>query len=555
MRRLPALFGLYLAFAVLLLWPWRGLLGHPEVDVWNHAWGYWWVGDSLASGTLPWRTSLMGAPGGGVLWYVDLVGALVQLPVTWTAGPAAAYNLAIVGRVALAGLAGHLLAEAVTERGPHAWVAGLGVASAPMLLCEVHNGISEVVAVHWVGFALLATAHALRGGDRRAWAAVGLVGGASVFANFYYGLTAAVLVGAALLLHLRDREGRWLDWRGPVLALACALPLALLALGALRASVAAPDALVRRSAELNVALAAHNAVDPRVYLMPGEFWSVDLLARYGEPFRHTGYLRLGAALLAGWALVRPAGRGSLRRWGVVALLSLVLGLGPYLWWDQAWVKPAGKLLLLPFGMMQRLVPELAITHPLRLSVGAQFLVPVLAAAALAGRGRAAAALAAVALVAETLLVSVAPWPLPASSTEVPAVYAEIAASADPRSVLDLPAEVGTGMATSRYFWFQTVHHHPVPYKPDARAGSTGDPRTFQWWPQAMGPAGAGGSAGRSSLSVDDVTHLRTVYGWVVLHHDLDARLPTVGKIGALLEAALGPGERQGDEQVWRLPGQ
>ena len=28
-------------------------------------------------------------------------------------------------------------------------------------------------------------------------------------------------------------------------------------------------------------------------------------------------------------------------------------------------------------------------------------------------------------------------------------------------VLDLPAEVGTGMATSRWFWFQTVHQRPI----------------------------------------------------------------------------------------------
>ena len=183
MRRALGLLAVYIAFATILLLPWRGLLGHPEVDVWNHAWGYWWVADALGSGSLPWRTELMGAPGGGVLWYVDLVGALGQLPLTVVGGPALAFNVAVVGRVALAGLSGHLLAEALSERGPHGWVGGVGFATAPMLLCEVHNGISEVVAVHWVGFTLLATAHALRGHSSREWVLVGLLGGASVFAN------------------------------------------------------------------------------------------------------------------------------------------------------------------------------------------------------------------------------------------------------------------------------------------------------------------------------------------------------------------------------------
>lgn len=551
MRRALGLLAVYIAFATILLLPWRGLLGHPEVDVWNHAWGYWWVADALGSGSLPWRTELMGAPGGGVLWYVDLVGALGQLPLTVLGGPALAFNVAVVGRVALAGLSGHLLAEALSERGPHGWVGGVGFATAPMLLCEVHNGISEVVAVHWVGFTLLATAHALRGHSSRAWVLVGLLGGASVFANFYYGLTAGLLVGVVIVLHGHSAPGRSLDWRGPVIALAVALPLAIVALWCLRASVAAPDALVRRSAALNTALAEHNAVDPRIYLMPGTFWSVDLEARYGEPFRHTGYLRLSATALALYALRRP----ELRRWGVVALVSMVLGLGPYLWWDEAWVKAGGRLLLLPFGMMQRLVPELAITHPLRLSVGAQVLVPVLAAAALVGRGRLLAAVAAVALTAETVALSVAPWPVPVSPTEVPSIYKEIGASADPRAVLDLPAEVGTTMATSRYFWFQTVHHHPVPYKPDARAGSTGDPLTFGYWPQSVGPAGLGSGPGRSldRLGPTELAHLRTVYGWVVLHLELDARLPSRGRIAALLEDALGAGEVVEGRQVWRLP--
>ena len=553
MVRPAALFGLYVVLAVGLLLPWRGLLGHPEIDVWNHVWGYWWVADALASGSLPWRTELMGAPSGGVLWYVDLVGAVVQLPVTWALGPAAAYNVAMVGRVALAGLAGHLLAEALSRPGAHGAVGGVGFASAPMLLSEVHNGISEVVAVHWVGFTLLAAARAVApGGRRRDWLAVGVLGGVSVLANFYYGLTSGLLVGLAVLLHARRVDGRWLDWRGPAAAVAVAVPLAAVALGALRASVAAPDALVRRSAELNVALAAHNAVDPRVYVMPGEFFSVDLLARYGEPFRHTGYLRITAIVLAVAALWRPGAR----RWAAVALASLVLGLGPFLWWDEAWVRAGGQLLMLPFGMMQRLVPELAITHPLRLSVGAQVLVPAIGAAALVGRRAGAVVAVCVLLVAETVWASVAVWPVPSSPTDVPAVYDEIAASPDRRAVLDLPAEVGTGMATSRYFWFQTVHGHPVPYKPDARAGSTGDPETFQWFPQPaalVGPAAGPVPSARATLGAPEAAHLRAVYGWVVLHLELDARLPEPGRLRTLVESALGPGAEEGGQVVWRLP--
>ena len=40
------------------------LLGDPQIDVWNHAWGYWFVFQALSEGTLPFETSLIGAPGG-----------------------------------------------------------------------------------------------------------------------------------------------------------------------------------------------------------------------------------------------------------------------------------------------------------------------------------------------------------------------------------------------------------------------------------------------------------------------------------------------------------
>ena len=41
------------------------LIGHPDVDVWNHAWGYWFVPHTLGSFQLPFSTDLIGVPEGG----------------------------------------------------------------------------------------------------------------------------------------------------------------------------------------------------------------------------------------------------------------------------------------------------------------------------------------------------------------------------------------------------------------------------------------------------------------------------------------------------------
>ena len=151
----------WLIVATVVLWPAPAsmgsvLIGHPDVDVWNHAWGYWFVPHSLASFQIPFSTDLIGIPDGGDLYFIDFIGALLGAPLAWVFGPAVAYNGVMLLRVALAGLAGQVLAEKVLGRGPHCVVTGFALVSLPFLLCEMSNGISEVVAIHWIPWTLAA---------------------------------------------------------------------------------------------------------------------------------------------------------------------------------------------------------------------------------------------------------------------------------------------------------------------------------------------------------------------------------------------------------------
>ena len=73
------------------------LIGDPRGDVWNHAWGFWYVAEALGRGELPLHTLLAGGPDGGTLWFIDTPGAVLMSPVTWLLGPAFAYNLVLIG--------------------------------------------------------------------------------------------------------------------------------------------------------------------------------------------------------------------------------------------------------------------------------------------------------------------------------------------------------------------------------------------------------------------------------------------------------------------------
>ncbi len=512
--------------AILATWPTvldplTRMIGHPDGDVWNHAWGPWWFWHKLSQGELPWRCSELYAPDGGVLWFIDPLGAAAGALLVPILGVAGAWNAVILGSVTLTSWAAASLAREVAGRGAHIYVASAVVVLGPMLNGELHNGISEAALMAPCLFALATGYRALRLGGRRTWLRTGALLGLTFLGSPYYALAAVVVLavlGVGWLLRRRSTR-EWLDLlAGAATALAIAAPTALL----VRASVSAPDALVHRADPGVVELILrHNAVDPRTFVAPGGFQSVDYAA-LGEAFVHSGYLGWVALVLAALALYAPGTssarlRGPLpplsargRAWNdsampaatpdqqgrklprapvhyfrrghlgsgrhtllaVAGAATLVLALGPELFWGGEVVRLGDRAVSLPFAYLSKLVPVQAITHTLRLAVPGLAIVAALAAVGwrqLGPRGRWATAV----LLPLDLLVFARPaWPLARTPVLETTVQEALARTAPPEGgplVLDLPGAVGNTMATSRYLVLQTVHGRPIPYRPDARA--------------------------------------------------------------------------------------
>ena len=523
----------WFAFAAFICWPiaftfQSQLIGDPAIDVWNHAWGYWYVFQHLVQFQLPLQTELLGAPSGGSLYFIDTPGAVFSAPLQLIFGPAAAYNLTLLTRVAIAGYGAQLLARELFGSGKHTILAGIAYASTPFLLCELANGISEVCATGWLVLAFWATARACRTHRWTDFVLLGVFQGLCSNATFYYGLTSAIVIGFWLLIHFilySQSEKKWPiePLKGLGFAVMTSIVVMLPFAGLFAYSLGADDRLVLRDSSLNDQLLRHNAVDPFIYITPGQYQSVDLAAEYGEPFIHTGYLRwtIIALCMAAVVRIRPA-----RIPAGLSAISLVLGLGSYLWWQGEWVLlPSGDYLSLPFDWMRQLLPQIAITHPLRLSIAAQALCAVLASGGLKLLLEKSAntsirdgmlAVASILVVSESFFGSAATWPLPVSDTHISDAYSQ----ADPnRNVLDLPAEAGTSMKTSQYFWNQTKHQRPIPYTPDARLGSTRDLNTFRSF---IGSDGIH----EDPKAPDESTaiHMRNIYGLIVVHPEIDEAL-------------------------------
>jgi hypothetical protein len=555
-RRLVLRLLFWLAVSMVVTWPaslspGSLLVGHPDVDVWNHAWGYWFVPHAISNLEFPFSTSLIGIPDGGDLYFIDFIGAILGAPLAWVFGPAVAYNGVMILRIALAGLAGQVLAETVLGRGVHCVVAGFGLVSLPFLLCEMSNGISEVIAIHWIPWTLAAGWQAWTAPTRRRWMMFGLLLGVTTSANFYYGLVTVMCAGVWMLAEslpalksgLRPSLKQLGDpARGVAVAVAVAMPFWL----AFQWTLHSANALIVRPKELAVGwILSHNAVDPRTYFVPGDFQSVDLTT-YGEAFVHTGYLRWTILALAAVGLLRDS---RMRSWGWAALVSLVVGLGPVLFIGE-WVKLGGHAVSLPFYWAQQVLPDVAITHPLRLSIGGQIILTLMAAAGAAAlQWRGLALLAGLAIMVESLSFSPGPWPVPTSPASVPEVYTSI----PPGPILDLPGSVGATMATSRYFWYQTAHEQPIPYSPNVRLDSCRDmevqsaftdPHLREAKHQVVEHPAKGPDLYQKALAKR--------YSAIVLHKDLEGRANLLSAYAPVLESVFGPPDIDGDVMVWTV---
>lgn len=543
------------------------LIGNEDVDNWNHAWGPWWYWTSISAGELPWRTLLIGAPKGGILWFIDPIGAVLGAPLVPLFGSVFAYNAVIMTYVAVAAAGARSLARAFGATDAHSWLAAVAVAASPYVLSEVSNGVSEAVNVGPGLFALAAAWRALsedalppydvpRASHRR-FVIAGIWLGITAIGTYYYAFAAGLVVATWFVAKGRALMSRPVWVGGVILALVSA-SVAAGPLGLMLASTSASEALVHRgapsAADLGLLL-RHNAVDPRTFLAPGDFQSVDLTAR-GEAFRHSSYL--------GWIALALA-LASRRTWALVGAIPVVVfSLGRWLWWGSDWAHAApGQVISLPLGWFGTALPAL-FTHAQRLGAPAIGIVAAAAAVGVARVGRYwPAAVLAVGL--DGLLVGPSPWPIPRSPALDLSAHAALA-DAPPvvcgdrtgNIVLDLPGELGATMATSRYFLYQTAHGRPVPWSPDARSGTSSllsiSPVGVLFRASAATRAEATGrgawASGGWPPSIDTGELCRAGVGWIVLHRELERGHQGTEWLTATLTDWLGRPTELGSHLTW-----
>lgn len=457
-RRHAGPLALFAAIAVALLWPAIARLGQvvpgaPTSDTYDHLWGYWWTFQELASGQLPVRTEISHWPDGGLLWFVDPLGALISLPFQAVLGAAAGYTLALTVQV-WGGMAAAYAAAwgEVRERDP-AVLAGVIFGASPYVLSLLHSGTVEYLALAPIPLAWIAMRRALAEGGRRPAALAAGAWAWATFGNFYYGAFLGLLLGVAVVGEHARGWRPTLERAAWVVGLWAAMCAPFLAVAAW--TLTSPDAVVDSASAPGWSYHSLPATDLLTFLHPGDYYFPD--------GRDTGNLGIIHVNYVGWiaAALAIVGAYRVRSLRLPLLLVAIVAMGPTLAWHQEPVRIGPMNVPLPAALLYFPgSPFRFVHHPFRLVVLLGWLMGLAAAHATAGRPRLALGLA-VGVLVEALFASPAVFPIPTAPATAPPLYATLRDDETVRGIFDFPPN--HHVANRRYEMLQTVHGKKVPY--------------------------------------------------------------------------------------------
>jgi hypothetical protein len=332
-RGRPVLFHLtllacYLLAGVVASWPRPSYLAGripATVDQSSYVWSFWWVAHQIAHLGNPWFTSHMAAPVGTQLGYdtlMPLAGAVLA-PVTWLAGPSAAYNLLTILVPGLCCYAAYRAARLWLSTQLGAITAGALYGLATMLLYQDWYHINIAAGAVFLPLALEAAIRLRRHPRLRTAIVLGVIIGAGALVNQESAVIAALVALAVLV-----------DWLARDRSLA---HLGLAAVAAAAAVVVASPQIIAMAAQLR-----GGAADVSAHTLAS--WDM----AFGAPLTtlFTPSPRVAAYGLGGLAHIYQFSqpREGIPTFGVVLPVLALLGLAVSWRRRSAWLLAVGWLL-------------------------------------------------------------------------------------------------------------------------------------------------------------------------------------------------------------------
>jgi len=443
-----------------------------STDVYEYMWEMWWAKRSIVDlHTSPASVTALYYPYGAhhPLLLLDAYLMLTSLPLVLLFSPAAAINLHLLSSYVLTGFTTYLLCYSLTRRHWPAFIGGAVFAFSPFRADRAAHGVISMALTYWLPLYVMFLLRLFERPRTRTAIFCGIALGCSILSSFLHlaHFVAPFTVVFLAYQHFADRRRLY----SPPFVKCALVAVGLACLIILPAYV--PLLRARLAGELGYfsrfGVLGHSAallsfvVPPSFQPVAWQFEPLRTLVQELLPGRYyIVYLGVVSLLLA---MVGLASRKA-RLWGIVALVSAVLALGPLLHvtGDLAEVTVADLTgyVLLPGALLAKLPFYEWARGPARFAELTVFSVAVLAAYGVRtlyrfrwGRVARVSTLGAllVLLLADYALF----FPFPTQDLSVPAFYSEIQGDAGDYGILDL----GTERFNHEGMYFQMVHQHPL----------------------------------------------------------------------------------------------
>ncbi|MDQ5825917.1 MAG: hypothetical protein M3441_17115, partial [Chloroflexota bacterium] len=461
-----AALALYATLAVVFTWPLatifdNAILGHGN-DGWQVVWDLWWMDQAISTGTPPYHFTSVYSPWGttNYLHLLNPLWGILTLPVQWAFGPIVAYNLSCWLSLILLAFAGYLLGRDVTGSRLAGFVTGFGIAYSPHQMAQ-YLGHLDVASMQYSVLAVWCLYRGITPSISARVPAIWLLWAGALLAmsalSHPYALIFALLCMLLLGLY-RSLASLWQlqhTWWQPVLKTAFATSIGLLVacpfLIAMAQQLQGPDA-PRHTGGLaagDLGEVEFFSADLAAYALPGPFHPLWGEAA-GQALDSMGGVQVDRTAALGYALVAlalvgifaPRTRRKAMFWWLLALLGLVLSLGPVLHvagTDTGVISPASLVWSLPNASFLRVPARFATVVTLGVAVCAGLGLTVLVnwARTTSGR-RAIAGLACLVIAAEFLSA-----PYPTARWNIDPWFDSPDVSNKPGSLLAVPFIAGT----------------------------------------------------------------------------------------------------------------
>lgn len=471
---------LFYAIVVLIvtfpvsLFPFSLVLGHPNNDIWNHLWGFWWVKESIViHGRFPFSTSLLNYPYGGHLYFIDTANAFLSIPFQILFNLPFAYNFVLFLSLFISAYGAYLLSLYIVKDRTAGLITGIIYGFTPHILGQIDNGITETVNTGFIPLFMLFFLMTIEERRRKHALLAGLFLSLAIIFNFYYGIF-CIFSGILILIYhsIAGKKKVFCTFLvrniGIILLVTVILTSPLLYIFYL--SITSQYALVTRDIDfVYSSLIRHNITDIIAFFHTGKFYSPDLHKLYGEDLVIIVYTGWIGIILSFLCLITVRQR-IVRFWAIFGIFFFILSLGPYLYVNGKYVEIDGKWIPLPFLIFFKSFPIFSrISHPFRFSIMVNLSIGIMSAILLHLNLNVQkwlkvflTILLSVIILWEYLFVSPVRYPLPYSRYEVPKIYHKFAEMKEDFAVLDIPICI-PNLKRAIYCAYQTVSKKKIPY--------------------------------------------------------------------------------------------